>query len=152
MYDSIRTEGAPSPTARLLLTLTIVELTLVTAYIHLTLGGLLFALNGLGYLALAALYGITAMTRPTLIQRFSWVPRVGLAGYTLVTIVAYLVIGPYFALGWIAKGVEVAIMALVAVDAIVTYGTVSGLALAALRSLGQRRQRRRSSPEPIRVE
>lgn len=99
-----------------LLTLVIVELTLATAWIHLTLGGPLFTLNGLGYIALAVAYVASAVLPVPLIRRFSWLPRVGLAGYALVTIVAYLVIGPYFDLGWIAKGIELAIIGLVAVD------------------------------------
>ena len=152
MYDSMRTEGAPSPTARLLLALSVVELTLVTAYIHFSLGALLFALNGLGYLAFAALYGITAVASMSILRRFSWLPRMGLAVYTLVTIVAYVAIGPYFALGWIAKGIEVAIVALVAVDVLATYGTVGGLVRAAFDSLGIRRQSRRSPREAIRVD
>jgi hypothetical protein len=35
-------------------TIAIVELTLTTAYIHFTLGGVLFTLNAAGYAALAA--------------------------------------------------------------------------------------------------
>jgi hypothetical protein len=43
-----------------LLTIAIVALTLATAYIHLSLGGPIFLLNGFGYLGLAALYGMLA--------------------------------------------------------------------------------------------
>jgi hypothetical protein len=102
--------------AGLILTLAIVELTLTTAYIHYSLGGLLFTLNALGYAVLAV--SLVAVTlHPTgLIGHVGWLPRVGLAGYTLVTIAGYLVMGPYFALGWIAKAVEVAILTLLAAD------------------------------------
>ena len=46
--------GHPSASrlASALLMLVIVELTVATGYIHLTLGGPLFTLNGFGYLAL----------------------------------------------------------------------------------------------------
>jgi hypothetical protein len=64
----------------LALTAAIVELTLTTAYIHLSLGGLLFALNAAGYVALAALLLIGAMVPLQIVERFSWLPRVALFG------------------------------------------------------------------------
>ena len=116
------------------LTLAIVDLALITAYIHLTLGGTLFTLNALGYAALAAALLVSAVPHP-FVTRFAWVPRVGLAGYTAVTIVAYLVMGPYFTLGWVAKAVEVAILVLLAADLVRLYGSPAGLVRAALGSL-----------------
>jgi hypothetical protein len=121
--------------AGLALTAAIVELTLTTAYIHLTLGGLLFTLNAGGYCALAVAIAVGAARPHPLIDRFSWLPRVGLAGFTLVTIGAYLVIGPYFSLGWVAKGIEVAILTLLAEDVIRVYGSPIGLTRAAVASL-----------------
>jgi len=109
----------------------IVALTLTTAYIHLTLGGVLFTLNALGYAALAAAFAAGSLPHPV-ISRFSWLPRVGLAGFTALTIAAYLVIGPYFSLGWTAKAVEVAILALLAADVVRVYGSPAGLVRAAL--------------------
>ena len=117
------------------LTAAIVGLTLTTAYIHLSLGGVLFTLNALGYLALAVALAVGAAGAHPLIDRFSWLPRVGLAGYTLVTIGAYLVMGPYFSLGWVAKAIEVAILTLLAVDVIRVYGSPMGLIRAAFASL-----------------
>jgi hypothetical protein len=116
------------------LTVAVVDLTLITAYIHLSLGGALFTLNALGYAALAAALVASAIPHPY-VRRFAWVPRVGLAAYAAVTIVAYLVMGPYFSLGWVAKGIEVAIIALLAADLIRLYGSPSGLVRAALASL-----------------
>jgi hypothetical protein len=119
------------------LTATIVELTLTTAYIHLTLGGALFTLNAVGYVALAAaLVAVAALPR-SVVGRFSWLPRLALAGYTLATIGAYLVIGPYFSLGWIAKAIEVAILILLAVDAARVYGSLAGLVRAVIGSIGR---------------
>ena len=103
-------------TPRILLTGVILELTLATAYIHLTLGGTLFLLNAAGYLALGAAY-LAATTLPMpAIRRQSWLPRAGLAAFASVTILAYLVMGPYFTLGWVTKGIEVAIVLLVIAD------------------------------------
>jgi hypothetical protein len=118
-----------------MLTAAIVGLTLATAYIHLSLGGVLFTLNAVGYLALAVAFAVGAAAPYPLIARFSWLPRVGLAGYTLVTIGAYLVMGPYFSLGWIAKAIEVAIVSLLAADVIRVYGSPLALVRAALASL-----------------
>jgi hypothetical protein len=106
-------------TPRILLTGVILELTLATAIIHLTLGGTLFLLNGAGYLALGAAYLVgAAMPMPT-VRRFSWLARAGLAAFASVTIVAYLVIGPFFTLGWVTKGIEVAIVLLVMADLLI---------------------------------
>ena len=124
-----------SRAAGAVLTTAIVGLTLATAYIHSTLGGLLFTLNALGYLGLAALIVIGAAAPTTLIERFSWFPRVALLGYTLMTIVGYLVMGPYFTLGFIAKGIEVALVTLLVIDIIRVYGSPMGLVRSALASV-----------------
>jgi hypothetical protein len=63
-------------------------------------------------------------------------PRAGLAAYTATTIGAYLVMGPHFSLGWVAKGIEVAILALLVADAVRAYGSAPGLVRAALASVG----------------
>ena len=90
----------------------IVVLTLTTAYIHLSLGSLLFTLNAIGYAVAAA-----AMIVPlALAVRFRWVVRLGLIGYAATTIVGWAIQGPYFELAYIAKGIEVALIVLVAVD------------------------------------
>ena len=97
----------------------ILELTAATALIHLSLGGTLFTLNGLGYLGLGLAYLASAVLPMPFVRRLAWLPRVGLAGYAAVTIGAYLLTGPYIGLGWIAKGIELAIIGLVAVDLLV---------------------------------
>jgi hypothetical protein len=115
------------------LLLVILELTLATAWIHVGLGGPLFTLNAIGYLALAT--ALSASAAVPFLRRHGWLPRIGLAGYTLVTIAAYLIVGPYFALGWIAKAIEVAIVGLILVDLLGTYGDLRGLWKAARESL-----------------
>jgi hypothetical protein len=119
-----------------ILIVAIVGLTLTTAYIHLSLGGLLFTLNAIGYAALAAAMVVIATVPHPLVRRFDWLPRVGLAGYTATTIGAYLVMGPYFGLGWAAKAVEVAILLLLLADLLLTYGSPAALVRAALASVG----------------
>ena len=116
------------------LTIAIVELTLITAYIHLTLGGTLFTLNALGYAALAAALALTAIPHP-FVRRFAWLPRVGLGAYAVATIVGYIVIGPYFTLGWIAKGIEVTLITLVGVDILRVYGSPKAFVRQALDSV-----------------
>jgi hypothetical protein len=137
--------NANTATARVVgvvLTLTIIELTLATAYIHLTYGGLIFTLNGIGYVVLAAGYAASGL--PTsFVRRFAWLPRIGLAGYALVTIAAYFVVGPLSYIGWIAKGIELAIVGLVVAHLVNTYGSPERLARVRVapveRSTGQAR-------------
>ena len=105
----------------LVIGLVIVALTIATAVIHLSLGGMLFTLNGLGYLALAAAYAVVLALPPEVARPFGWLPRLGLAGYALVTIGAYLMSGGFFTLGWITKGIEAAIVGLVVVDVAIAY-------------------------------
>jgi hypothetical protein len=126
-------------TAGAVLTIGIVALTAATAYIHLTLGGLLFLLNGLGYTGLIAMILLAAVAPHPLIARFDWFPRVALIGYTAATIGGYLVMGPYLALGWITKGIEVALIGLVVVDVFRVYGSPPKMIRRALASvLGDR--------------
>jgi hypothetical protein len=70
------------------------------------------------------------------VQRFGWLPRIGLVAYTATTIGAYLVIGPHFTLGWVAKAVEVAIITLLFADLHRAHGSPAGFVRAALTSLG----------------
>jgi hypothetical protein len=106
--------GASHRLADAVLTLVIVELTMATAYIHLSLRGQLYTLNALGYLGLAVAYVATSAV--PILQRFGWLARVSLFMYATLTLGAYLVVGPYFDLGWITKGIELAIVGLLFVD------------------------------------
>ena len=118
------------------LTAGIVALTLTTAYVHLGLGGLLFTLNGLGYIGLAVLYLIGAAAPHPLIARFSWFPRVALGGYAALTIVAWAIQGPYFQLAYIAKGIEVTLIALLIIDFARHDGNPVNVVKAELANLG----------------
>ena len=90
----------------------IVGLTLATGYIHFTLGGLLFLANAAGYATLAV-----AMIAPiALASRFRWLIRPALAAYAASTIVGWLIMGPRFQLAYVAKGIELVLIALVLVE------------------------------------
>jgi hypothetical protein len=90
----------------------IVGLTLGTAYIHSTLGGLLFTLNALGYLVAA----VAIVIPLALAVRFRWVVRLGLIGYAATTILGWAIQGPFYSTAYIAKAIEVALIVLLAVD------------------------------------
>jgi hypothetical protein len=134
-------EHEPNRTARIVLTLVILELTAATAYVHLTLGGTTFLLNAFGYAVLGAAYAAT-LAPTSIVQRIAWLPRIGLGGYAVVTIGAYLVDGTYFPLGWITKAVELAIVALVTVELLNAYRSPRGLLRAAVGSLTELSGRR----------
>jgi hypothetical protein len=90
----------------------IVGLALSTGYIHSTLGGVLFTLNAVGYLVAAV-----AMVIPLpLAIRYRWVVRLGLMGYAATTIIGWAIQGPYYTTAFIAKGIEVALIVLLAID------------------------------------
>ncbi len=90
----------------------IVGLILGTAYIHSTLGGLLFTLNAMGYLVAAV-----AIVIPLgLAIRFRWFIRLGLMGYAATAIAAWAVQGPFYTTAYIAKAIEVALITLLVVD------------------------------------
>jgi hypothetical protein len=104
-----RTSLRPSDVA---LRALIVALVLGTAYIHSTLGGLLFTLNALGYVTAAV-----AMVIPlALAVRFRWVVRLGLIGYAATAIFMWAIQGPYYTTAYIAKAIEVALIVAVSVD------------------------------------
>jgi hypothetical protein len=90
----------------------IVGLTLGTAYIHSTLGGLLFTLNAAGYLVAA----LAVVIPLGLAVRFRWFIRLGLMGYAATAIMAWAIQGPYYSTAYIAKGIEVALIVLLAID------------------------------------
>jgi hypothetical protein len=90
----------------------IVGLTLATAYIHATLGGLLFTLNATGYVVAA----VAIVIPLALAVRFRWVVRLGLIGYAATTIIGWAIQGPYFTTAYIAKAIEVTLIILLAID------------------------------------
>jgi hypothetical protein len=94
----------------LLLTV-IVGLTLATGYIHSTLGGIMLTLNSLGYLTLAGAVVVSAV----FFRRFLPLVLIALAGYAAVTIVGWAIMGPYYNVAYLAKGIEIALIVTIAV-------------------------------------
>jgi hypothetical protein len=135
MTAKIRPTNPASRAFGAMLTFGIVALALTTGYVHFGLGGLLFTLNAIGYLGLAALYIVASAAPHPLIARFSWFPRVALAGYAALTIAAWAIQGPYFPLAYFAKGVEVALIGLITVDVFRVYGGPMTMARSALDSI-----------------
>ena len=109
---TLRTSARPFTVVDAAIRVAIVGLALGTAYIHSTLGGLLFTLNAAGYLVAAM-----AMIVPlAFASRFRWIVRIGLMGYAATTIIGWAIQGPYFSTAYVAKGIEVTLIALLLVD------------------------------------
>jgi hypothetical protein len=79
----------------------VVFLTLTTAAVHASLGGVLFTLNAIGYATFAV-----AMMLPGRIGEIRWLVRLGLLGFTAATIGGWILFGARFPLAYIDKGVE----------------------------------------------
>jgi hypothetical protein len=95
-----------------LLRVATVALTLATAYIHATLGGLLFTLNALGYLV-----GAAALIVPIpIVAHYRWLVRIGLAGYAATSIAAWIIQPTYYSTAYLAKVIELALIAVLAID------------------------------------
>jgi hypothetical protein len=88
----------------------VVILTLLTAAIHASLGGLLFTLNAAVYLALAV-----AMILPA-IAPFRWLARLALFGFASATIAGWLLFGARFQLAYIDKAIELALLCFLAIE------------------------------------
>jgi hypothetical protein len=108
---SLSTDRALGP-VDIALRIGIVGLALATAYIHSTLGGLLFTLNAAGYLVAA----VAIVIPLALAVRFRWVVRLGLIGYAATTILGWAIQGPYYTTAYVAKAIEVALIILLAID------------------------------------
>ena len=107
-----RSDRATAPVADLALRTGIVGLTIATAYIHSTLGGMLLTLNAAGYVVLAA-----AMVAPlTFLANVRWLVRLALIGYTGATIVGWYFVGPRYDTAYLAKGIELVLIALLVVE------------------------------------
>jgi hypothetical protein len=116
----------------------IVGLTLGTSYIHSTLGGLLFTLNALGYLVAA----LAVVIPLGLAIRFRWFIRLGLMGYAATAIAAWAIQGPYYTTAYVAKGIEVALITLLAIDFVRIDGNPVTVIKSELALLGSKLGRR----------
>ena len=94
-----------------LLRIAVVGLALATAYIHATLGGLLFTVNAIGYAVLAL-----AVVLPGPLARYRWLVRLTLIGFTVATIGGWLAFGARFPLAYLDKGIEAGLVLALVVD------------------------------------
>jgi hypothetical protein len=94
-----------------LLRAAIVGLTLATAWIHYSLGGLLFLMNAAGYVTLAL-----GMVLPGPLGRGRWLVRLALLAFTATTIGAWFLFGARFPLAYADKAIEIGIVLLLAVE------------------------------------
>jgi hypothetical protein len=109
----------------------IVGLTLATAAIHVSLGGMLFLMNAMGYAVLALV-----MILPGPFARLRWLSRYALIGFAAVTVVAWLAFGARFDLAYLDKGIEVALIGLVLIESWVIDGGPLAVARRAVRIAG----------------
>jgi membrane-bound metal-dependent hydrolase YbcI (DUF457 family) len=110
----------------------VVGLTLATAYIHSTLGGLLFTLNAIGYAMLAVAQ--VAPLGP--LAKYRWVARLALIGFAASTIGGWVVMGARYMTAYVANGIEVAIIVLVVVQVFRVDGGPRGIAGKAIEAVG----------------
>jgi hypothetical protein len=110
----------------------VVTLTLATAAIHASMGGLLFVANALIYVALAVV-----MIVPGPIGQVRWLVRLALIGFTTATIGGWLLFGARFPLAYIDKAIELGLIAVVAVELWRTDGGPIGVARHTRRLLGR---------------
>ena len=96
----------------IVLRVAIVVLTLSTAYIHYTLGGMMFMLNALGYVVLAV-----AMIAPLPIaSRYRWLIRAALIVFALATIGGWMMFGARYWLGYLAKAIELTLIVVLFIE------------------------------------
>lgn len=90
----------------------VAALTVATAWIHFSLGGLLFTLNGLGYTTLA----VALIVPISIATRFRWLVRLALLGFTAMTIAGWVAFGARYDVAYIDKGIELLLIALLLAD------------------------------------
>ena len=89
----------------------VVLLTLGTAAIHASLGGMLFMANALGYVVLAI-----AMVAPGPATRWRWLIRLALIAFAAATIGGWVAFGPRFGLAYLDKAIEVALIGVLLIE------------------------------------
>lgn len=92
------------PTSIILRTV-VVLLTLATAAVHASLGGMMFMTNAAGYTVLAV-----AMVAPGAAPRWRWLIRLALIGFTAATIGGWVAFGARFGLAYFDKAIEVVLI------------------------------------------
>ncbi len=98
-------------TTDMLLLAGIVLLTLTTAAVHYSLGGMILLLNAMGYVTLAVLVVASLFV----LQRLRPLVLIALALFAITSIVAWLIMGGRFDLAYFTKAVEVVLLVLIGV-------------------------------------
>ena len=106
-----RGEAAHVDPATVALRALVLVLTLATAAIHASLGGMLFLANAAGYAVLAL-----AMVAPAPATHLRWLIRVALIGFTAATIGGWVAFGPRFGLAYVDKAIEVALIGVLLIE------------------------------------
>jgi len=117
----------------------VIGLTLATAAIHASLGGMMFLANAIGYATLAL-----AMVAPGPLGQVRWLVRLALMGFTAMTIGGWLLFGARFPLAYVDKTIEVALIAVLAFELWRIDGGPLGVARKAQRLLGRLAGRRKA--------
>jgi hypothetical protein len=107
-----------------------VILTLATAYIHSTLGGLMFTLNAIGYAVLA----LAVIVPIPLFARFRWLIRLALLAFVLATIGGWMMFGARYDVAYLSKAIEIVLIGFLVVSIYRFDGGISGV-IAHLRAL-----------------
>jgi hypothetical protein len=89
----------------------VVLLTLGTAAIHASLGGMLFMANAAGYVVLAL-----AMVAPGPAMHGRWLIRLALIAFAAATIAGWVAFGPRFGLAYLDKTIEIALIGVLLVE------------------------------------
>ena len=110
----------------------VVSLTVTTAAIHASLDGMMFLATAVGYATLAV-----AMIAPGPIAQIRWLVRVALLGFTASTIGGWLLFGTRFPIAYLDKGIEVALVGVVAFELWRYDGGPIGVAREARRLIGR---------------
>jgi hypothetical protein len=131
MATITRGMSAHLPLGTIALRSIVVLLTLATAAIHASLGGMLFLANAAGYTVLAL-----AMVVPGLPGRWRWLIRLALIGFTAVTIIGWVAVGPRFGLAYVDKAIEVALIGMLLIEQWRSDGGPVGVYRRARRVLG----------------
>ena len=121
----------PRPSTIALRTL-VVGLTLATAAIHASLGGLLFLANAIGYTTLAI-----AMVAPGPVGQVRWLVRLALIGFAAMTVGGWVMFGTRFPLAYLDKAIEVALIGAVGLELWSVDGGPAGVTRRARRLLAR---------------
>ncbi len=94
-------------------------LAVANGYIHSQLGGLMFTLNAVGFVVLAA--ALLAPVWPA--PQVRWLTRLAVAGYAAATATGWMLFGARYDMGYISFALDITILAVVAADSFVADGS-----------------------------